>query len=387
MLTDAKIKRLRPQASRYRVHDVDGLSLSVWPTGAMSWIFRYQVAGKRRDMTLGRYPAFSLREARAKVAELRLSLNRGENIHVPQIGDMSFGEVAELLLQDKARNLTTKTVQNARSRLENFILPKFGNRSIHDITSAEIRAVTDGLEALGKQETAFRVRALFNQVFALALDKELTENNPMGRVKVKKGGSKHYPYITDKALFGQLLRDIDAYRGEVQTIFALRLLPHIFLRSFEIRHLRYEYLDFDAALMRLPAHVMKMKRPHVVPMSQQVIALLNDYFALMPREGFLFPSLKKQKKKQTQVISAGTLRKALLNLGYSNEVIVPHGFRGTASTFLNEMGFAPIYVDRQLAHEEKTGTSAAYNHADYLQQRREMMQAWSDFLDACKSGA
>lgn len=385
MLSDAKIKRLRPQQSRYRVHDVDCLSLSVWPTGAMSWIFRYQVAGKRRDMTLGKYPAMSLREARAKVAELRLSLDRGDNIHVAQSSEVLFADVAERLLWDKERNLSPKTVKNARARMEHFILPRFGHRSLHDIKPSEIRALTDGLGVLGKQETAFRVRALFNQVFELALDKELTENNPMGRVRVKKAATKHYPHISDKALLGRLLRDIDGFRGEVQTVFALRLLPHVFLRSAELRFLRYEYLDFEAAVMRLPGEIMKMKRPHLVPMSRQVLSMLDDYFAMMPREGYLFPTLSK--KGASPVLSSSTLRKALASLGYDNDVIVPHGFRGTASTFLNEMGFAPAYVEKQLAHEQKTGVAAAYNHAEYLQQRREMMQAWSDFLDECKSGA
>lgn len=385
MLTDAKIKKLRPRDTRYREQDVDGLSLSVWPSGAMSWIFRYQVAGKRRDMTLGKYPALSLREARAKVAELRLSLDRGENIQLTQAGDMLFGEAAEQLLQEKKRKCTDKTYKNARSRMEHFILPKFGHRSIHDIKAAEIRALIDGLESLGKQETAFRVRALFNQVFNLALDRELTENNPMGRVRVGKPESKHYPHITNRVLLGKLLRDIDGLRGEIQTVFILRLLPHVFLRSFEIRHLRYEYLDFEAALMRIPAEIMKMKRPHVVPMSQQVIRLFDDYAVFMPQEGYVFPSISK-KKGASPVLSSSTMRKALARIGYSNEVLVPHGFRSTASTLLNEMGFSPVYVDRQLAHEKKNDTSAAYNHADYLQQRREMMQAWSDFLDACKSG-
>ena len=386
MLTDAKIKKLRPQDKRYRVHDADGLSLSIWPTGRMSWILRYQVNGVRRDLTLGKYPALSLREARTKVAELRLSLDRGENIHVQQAGAVLFSEVADMLLAQKESKAARKTAENARARMQRFILPKLGNRPISEISASEVRALVGKLTDEGKQETAFRVRCLINQVFALAIGRELTENDPMGRIKVKKSQTKHYPHIADPVLLGRLLRDMDVYRGDMTTIYALRLLPHIFIRSAELRFLRYEYLDFDAALIRIPGELMKMGRPHLVPMSRQVMALLDDYFAFAPREGYLFPTVTRRSKQMSPVLSPGTLRKALMSLGYSGEVIVPHGFRGTASTFLHEMGYDHKVIEKQLAHEEKRQEVAAYNHAEYLPARREMMQGWSDFLDKCKNG-
>ncbi len=185
------------------------------------------------------------------------------------------------------------------------------------------------------------------------------------------------PTILDPLKIGQLLRAIDGYEGNIIVKYALRLAPLIFVRSGELRHAEWREFDLDQAQWQIPAKKMKIKRPHIVPLSRQAIAILNEISAITGDMKYVFPGIRTPERP----ISDNTLNAALRRLGYTKDEIVIHGFRSMASTILNEQGWDPNAIERQLAHIDSNSVRAAYNYAQYLPMRRQMMQAWADYLD------
>ena len=212
------------------------------------------------------------------------------------------------------------------------------------------------------------------------------ERNPavdITEVAFKQRPVKHHAAITDPTRVGQLLRDVDEYRGFYATCCALRLAPLVFVRPGELRNARWGEFDLSAKEWRIPAVRMKEKVEHIVPLSQQVVAILKDPHRLTGDKELVFPSNRHRSKP----LSENTLNAALRNLGYSKDEMTAHGFRSMASTLLNEQGWNPDAIERQLAHMPKDTVRAAYNRAEHLPERRKMMQAWADYLDGLKSGA
>lgn len=193
--------------------------------------------------------------------------------------------------------------------------------------------------------------------------------------------TRHYAAITDPAAIGCLLRNIDAYRGEPTICHALRILPYVFVRSGELRAATWEELDLDAATWVIPAARMKMRRPHIVPLARQVVELFRSMQNFSGSAGFVFPS----SFSASRCISDNGLLTALRRMGYGKEQMSIHGFRSMASTLLNEQGYRPDVIEVQLAHNEKNAVRAAYNHAQYIEERRTMMQAWADYLDGLRA--
>jgi integrase len=247
--------------------------------------------------------------------------------------------------------------------------------------STELRKI----EARGTHETAHRTRAVVGRVmrYAIATGRATRDVSADLKGALTKSTAENYPAITDPKRLGELLRAIDAHRGQPSAEVALRMLPYVFVRPGELRGAQWREVDLEGAIWRIPPERMKRGREHLVPLARQVVKLLEDLKPITGDGELLFPGLLTNKKPISEV----TLNAALRRIGISKEEHCPHGFRSTASTRLNEMGWDPALVELQLAHAKKDKVAAVYNRALRLAERTKMMQAWADYLDGLKTGA
>ena len=279
--------------------------------------------------------------------------------------------------------MDAKTVARMTKRFEAFVFPALGSRPIRRITAPELLIVLRRIEARGTHETAHRVRAACSRVFRYAVatgraERDVAADLIGALVPVE---SRNFAAITDPAEVAGLLRAIDGYQGELVTQFALKLSPLVFVRPGELRKAEWSQVDFAAALWRIPWSRMKMGEQHLVPLSRQVLTLLEDLKTITGNGRFLFPSLRSAERP----ISDNMVNAGLRRLGYSSDEMTGHGFRTMASTLLNELGWNPDAIERQLAHDERDESRASYNHAQYMDERRRMMQAWSDYLETLRN--
>ena len=276
------------------------------------------------------------------------------------------------------------------------LFPLIGDRPIADIGPQELLEVIRRLEAKGHLDTAHRVRQLAGQVFNYAIQTGRAQVNPALPLKgaIPPAARKHMAAITKPEEVGRLLLDIDRYGGHFITLCALKLAPLVFLRPGELRRLKWEQVDFDRAELRLPVEHMKRRQTekitrqgelaHTVPLARQAVAVLRDLHRVTGDCPFLFPHYR---KRHTDTMSNMTVLNALRSMGYDGETMSAHGFRALASTNLNELGYSRDFIEKQLAHKDGNSIRAAYNHAEYLEQRRAMMQDWADWLDARREEA
>jgi integrase len=390
-LSDAKIRQTTPGASPIRLSDGDGLYLLVQPDGARWWRFAYALHGRRNTLSFGVYPATSLKLAREKRLAARALLAAGSDPSVERKADKArakaetFGEVAREWLDQQRATLARVTYEKARWMLFELAGPWLGARPMRVIEPPEVLAVLRRIEGTGRRETAHRVRQRISQVFryAIATGRATRDPIPDLRGALAPVVSKHRAAVTSPDEVGELLRACDAFGGSFVVASALRLAPLVFVRPGELRRAEWAEIDLDAAEWRLPAEKMKMREPHLVPLSRQALALLHDLKPLTGAGRYVFPSLR----TTSRPMSENTINAALRRMGYDGTVHVGHGFRAMASTLLNELGWAPDVVDRQLSHRERNKVRAAYNRALHLPERRRMMQAWADYLDGLKAGA
>lgn len=390
MLTDTKIRGIRPAEKKFKVHDRDGLYLLVMPSGTKTWRFRYRFGDARPEMSLGKYPAVSLKDAREKVFELRKMLENGidpqqahRRTRLAQKGDgYTVAAAIDDFLADKAAHVGEVHLAKCRSRFNNHVLPGFGSRELSSVETDEYRALLASINNLGKNHMARRVQGLLNELYSYAILNGHATYNPVqplaGIIKPKK--VKNHARITNPQRFGELLRAIDHYRGAWQVVLALKFLPLVFVRQKELRFMDWADVDLERKLWTIPATKIKMARDHLVPLSRQAIEILRDAQSIGGDKGLVFPGMKNGRP-----LSENAVRSALLAMGFSSDEMTGHGFRGTASTLLNELGYDSRYIDMQLAHWDSNSVSAAYNHALYLKQRTELMQEWADYLDKLRA--
>lgn len=391
MLTDTLVRALKPRHKVYRKADAGGLCIEVRPTGAKKWRFRYRFAGRPNMLDLGDYPGVSLQDARRERDRQKQLLARGEDpsqarrkalLLVNVAKDDTFEAIANEWLGQQA--FEPQTVDKARMLFEYHIFPWIGRRPVRGISPTECLALIRRAEHAGKFDIAKRIRQRIGQVSRYAITTGRADVNPAeglkGAMKVVK--PTHHASLTDRKEVGALLRAIQGYSGHFVTRIALQVAPYVFVRPGELRHMEWTELDLDAGEWRLPAGKMKMRVPHIVPLARQVIVLLKEIQALTGRGRYVFPSVR----TGTRPISENTINASLRRMGYSKNEATGHGFRSTASTILNEMGWNADWVERQLAHSEKDGVRGSYNYAQYLPGRREMMQAWADLLDSLRDG-
>lgn len=339
---------------------------------------------------LGSYPATSLKDARDKRDEQRKILERDidpseyrKDQQAAVSGENEFESIAREWHTKFKNTWTAGHAQTVIRRLELNCLPWIGKMVVSEIEPPDILKVLRRIESRGALETAHRVRSILGQVlrYAVATGRATRDATSDLKGALPPVKHKHMATITDPKQIGPLLNSIDEYEGRHITKCALQLAPLVFVRPGELRHGLWSEIDLEAAEWRIPAGKMKARRPHIVPLSRQALEILYELKPLSGDCEFLFPSVR----SKAYPMSENTVNGALRRLGYTKEELTGHGFRSMASTNLNENGWKPDVIERQLAHVEGNSVRAAYNHADYLPERRKMMQWWADYLDALKN--
>lgn len=386
-LTDPKIKAAKPRQKPYKLTDGRGLHLLVTPTGSRLWRFRYSHAGRESMIALGAYPDVSLKLARDRCDDMRRAKESGTDPAALKRSaradqDNTFKGIAEEWLAKQQFEQATR--EKAEWTFRDLIFPYIGSRPVKQLTAPEILELLRRLEARGKHETAHRTRQRISQVIRYAIATGRAESDPtrdlrgaLTSIEVTSRAA-----ITEPAKVGELLRAIDGYQGDPSTIAALKLAPLVFVRPGELRGAQWQEFDLGAAEWRIPRERMKMGETHIVPLSTQAVDTLRALHPLTGNGKYLFPSLRTRERP----ISENTLNAALRRMGFTQDEMTAHGFRALASTLLNEQGFPPDVIELQLAHQERNKVRAAYNRAQRLAERRQMMQAWANYLDGLKAG-
>jgi integrase len=390
MLSDRAISRLKPRERLYRKADGKGLAIEVTPNGSRLWRFRYRFNGIARMIGLGAHPGVSAEDARSKRRELADLLKRGIDpaadrkagkLRSDEAAQNTFGTVADEWLKKQEPKLAEVTHAKAKWMLR--LVSSLDKTPVADLTAPTVLAALRRIESTGTIDTAHRVKSLVGRVmrYAVATGRAQTDPTSALRGALAPVVTKSHAAITDPTKIGELLRAIDGYSGQPATQAALKLASMLFARPGNLRAMEWAELDLTAAEWRIPAGKMKTREAHVIPLPKQAIAILKELRALTGHSRFCFPNLRARDKP----LSENTLNAALRKLGYTNNEMVGHGFRAMASTRLNEMGWAPDVIERQLAHAERNKVRAVYNRAQYLPERRKMMQAWADYLDGLRA--
>jgi integrase len=393
-LSVLSIKNARPKEKAYKLSDAHSLFLLVMPTGAKYWRLRYRFSGKQKTLALGVWPEVGLAEAREKRDAARKRIAEGvdpgaekrlRKIRAQFDANNSFKSVAEEWITKITREGRADITVEKIHWLLGIAYPFIGDRPINQIEALEVLAVLRKLEATGRYESARRMRSVISRILRYGIATGRAQRDVAadlrGAIVVPK--TTHYAAITSPKDVGHLLRDIDDFSGYGITRFALRVTPHVFVRPGELRRAEWSEFDFDRAVWSIPADKMKMRWPHQVPLSRQVLELLDEIRPLTGHSPYVFPACHTWKRP----MSENTITFALRRMGYSKDQMTAHGFRAMAATLLNEMGiWNPDAIERQLAHMENNGVRRAYARGQYWDERVRMMQHWSDYLDQLRSG-
>ena len=386
-LTDKGTSNAKPKAQPYKLADERGMFLLVNPNGAKWWRLKYRFDGKEKSLSLGVYPDVGLKDAREKRDAARNLLAGGVdpsiNRKIQKAARLDRAENSfEVVAREWYAKLSTKwTAGHAGkvfTRLEKDVFPWVGGRPIAEVTAPELLSALRRIESRGAIETAHRAYQSCGQIFRYAIATGRAERDPSTDLRgaLQPVISTHHASITDPKEIGALLRAVDGYAGEFVTRCALRLAPLVFLRPGELRHAEWTEIDFEKSEWRIPAEKMKARVQHVVPLSTQAAAILAEVQPLTGDGRFVFPGVRAIGRP----MSENTVNAALRRMGYTNAQMTGHGFRSMASTLLNEHGWNRDAIERQLAHGERDEVRAAYNYAEFLPERRKMMQWWADHL-------
>lgn len=387
-LTHTIINKLTPSdkctPSRPDKHsDGDGLQLWVRHTGNKVWISAYRWQGKQQSLTLGKYPVITLQQARQRNLEIKQQINEGINPKdkkkeqlAEQDGSRLFDTIAQAWYADRKTFLASSTFSRNYSAYMRDVKPVIGHKLIDDITSPDILEIGKSIEARGANEMARRIMAEVGQIFKHAIRIGVATSNPAADLSaaIKPHKTKNHSRIISKDL-PKLLQDIDDYTGHITVKLGLWFLCYTFVRTNELRFMEWSEIDWNDKTWRIPADKMKMDRPHIVPLAPQVIDILMQIKELNFSEQYVFynPSTRKP-------YSQNAFINALYQMGYKYKM-TGHGFRGLASTTLHEQGFMHEAIELQLAHEQESKISRAYNGAQHLDYRRDMMNEWADYVD------
>lgn len=393
-LTVAEVKNAKPREKPYKMADEKGLYLLVNPNGSKLWKFKYRFSGVEKKLSFGAFPDVSVSAARDARDDARRQLTNTIDPgilknSIKRSKKMAEENSFEAVAREWHAKFTPKWSKNHGERilirLEQNIFPWIGKSSINEVTAPEILSALRRIENRGAVETAHRVSQICGQVFRYAIVIGKAERNPAADLRgaLAPVKQKHHASIIDSVEIGKLLNAISEYRGNFITKCALQLAPLFFVRPGELRHAEWSEFDLQKAEWRIPAEKMKMKEQHIVPLATQAIEIIQELHAYTGSGKYLFPSLR----SASRPMSENTVLAALRRLGYSSDEMTGHGFRSMASTLLNEHGWNRDAIERQLAHAERNNIRAAYNYAEYLPERRNMMQWWAEHLDKLKAGA
>lgn len=389
-LNDRQIKNAKPAEKPFKLNDGKGLYLYINTSGGKLWRFDFSHNGKRKTLSIGKYPTISLVEARQAAENARRLLVSGQDPSEAKQQEKRERQAAALnTFEAIARRWHTDNLhrwkENHAARVlryfETDVFPAIGTMSIQEIRVSDIKAVIDGVMARGVNNTAEKIREWTGAIFDYAVMLEIVETNPAYSLRkyIPSKQTDHRPALPREELT-EFFRRLILAEIEPQNRIALILNMLTFLRSTELRGGQWDEIDFDAAVWTVPAQRMKHEKtapkpPHAVPLADWTLELLAELKELTGNTPFLFPS----RTKTDGFISDATIGRIIERMGYKGRV-TPHGFRSLASSVLNEQGFNPDAIERQLAHIENNKIRAAYNRADYLNERKEFMQWYSDFL-------
>lgn len=391
-LSDITIRKAQPTDKQYKLTDGEGLYLLVTPKGGKYWRFDYRFDGKRKTYAIGTYPDVPLKLARERKLDARKlvadgidpnEMKKAKKRARQEANANSFEIVAREWLVKFSAKWTEDHKERITRRLEKDVFPYIGSKPVEQIQAPELLTVVRRVENRGALDTAHRVLQNCGQVFRYAVATGRGSQDPTSALKgaLPPVKQKHHASITDTKKIGGLLRAIDDYEGQFITKSALRFVPYCFVRPKELRHAEWAEFDLEGAEWRIPAHKMKMRELHIVPLSNQAVEILKELQPLTGSGKYAFPSARSSQRP----MSENTINAALRRMGYSKDEMTGHGFRSMASTLLNEQGWNKDAIERQLAHSERDNVRAAYNYAEYLPERRKMMQTWADYLDALKN--
>ena len=390
-LTDSAIKVAKPKDKPYKLTDGQGLYLEVMPTGSKLWRLKYRHSGKEKRLALGAYPAVPLQNARKKRDEARELLSEGtdpgEQKKAAKVAQKVEGLTFETLAREwydyTAPRWADATAYKTKLYLDNDIIPGIGARPIKSITRPELVELVRTVEARGTLNAAGKIRQWLHQIFRYGLARGVVEVNPATDLNVVAAPAKtvrHHPHVTFAEL-PELLGKVEAANIHTLTKHAVRLLTLTAVRPGELRQAPWPEFDLDAAVWTIPAARMKARRPHIVPLPRQAVAILRQLHEITGRYSLVFAGANPERP-----MSENTINKALRLAGYGGRQ-TGHGFRHLLSTELNGRGYNKDWIERQLAHGDSDEIRGTYNHAAYVEQRREMMQAWADSIDAVCAGA
>jgi integrase len=384
-LTDTEVRNARRAETSYKLADQHGLFLRVLENGTKCWQYGFRFEGKQRLLSLGTYPAITLAAAREAHMDARRKVMAGINPAVEKQAQKrvaqgnTFKDVSALWFDQWRADKAPRYVKQMQARIEGDLIPALGSRPMREIEAPELVSIAKKIEARDAHELARRALETVGQVFRYAIAHGLASRNPASDISpsdvLKPVRVKNHARVGAKEL-PALRAKIEGYSGALTSL-AIRLMAYTFVRTSELVGARWEEftLEGDHTRWDIPAERMKMDTPHIVPLSRQAVAVLRLLKQITGRKEYVFPGTGKAKH-----MSTGTILLALERMGYRG-IMTGHGFRGTASTLLHEAGFDEKFIEAQLAHQKRNKTAAAYNHAAYLAQRTDMMQAWADMWD------
>ncbi len=394
-LTAKEIDNAKPTAKQYKLADGAGLCLLIAPSGAKLWRWRYRFDGKEKMMALGEYPLVTIKGARERHFEARRTLAAGidpmaerkaetearqrEAEARQREAENSFQNVARQWWQWWSIGKSSRHADTVRRRLEADVFPAFGHKFIGAVTAADIRDLMLAIERRDARDVAKRAHETTSQIFRFAIARDIAGRNPAADFKPRdilaEARSENRARVDVREL-PELLAKMDDYNGDAITRFAMKLMAYTFVRTSELIEAPWTEFGLEEARWTIPRARMKMDTAHIVPLSRQAIEVLRALRLLTGNGRLVFPGANDKNRP----MSNNTILYALYRLGYRDRM-TGHGFRGLASTILNEQGFDEAHIELQLAHIKRNKVAAAYNHAKYLKQRTKMMQWWADYLD------
>lgn len=396
-LTDAKVKaaKLEDGKKTQKLADSGGLYLLLNKSGKY-WRLDYRYAEKRKTLAIGIYPTVSLkkaRKAREAAKELisnNIDPNQDKKVKkrkaFAQAQSQTFAGIADEWLQKMAGQWVATTTKHKKADLANHVLPWLGSMKLTEIEPMDVLEVCQRIENNGHHEAAHRIKMLCSQIMRYGVATGRIKSDPTRDLQAALAPvvSTHRPCLKQPKEVGGLMRAIKEHQGTFTVHCALQLSPYLFLRPTELRTLEWQEIDFTEKTITIPAHKMKMKQAHIVPLSKQALSILEEIRPLTGDGKYVFPSAR----ATSRPMSDGAINATLRRLGYDTKTEhCAHGFRGMASTLLHELGFNSDYIERQLAHKEGNAIKAAYNHARHLPERKAMMQQWANYLDSLRDGA
>ncbi|WP_338548961.1 tyrosine-type recombinase/integrase [Roseovarius phycicola] len=393
-LTDLKIRKAKARPKPYKMSDGGGLFLLVKPGGGKLWQQKYRFLGKEGLLSHGQYPAVSLAQARKKREDAKELLAEGRDPSVQKKLDRIAAETQarttfKLIAEEHLANMEDRRLAPTTLTKNNWLLMRLAEplhkRPISEISSAEVLHLLQQVERSGRRETAIRLRSILSGVFRLAIVTLRAESDPTEPLKGALRPPKvvNRPAITDENAFGALLRDIEEFPGYYVTIAALKFQILTMVRPGEVRGATKHEIDRVERKWTISQDRMKMRREHVVPLSDQAFEIVVALWPEVEGVELLFPSVMSNRRQ----LSNNTLNSALRRMGYQKDEVTAHGFRATASTILNSRGFDPEVIEAALAHQDKNEIRRTYNRATYFDQRVELMQTWADLVDEFRSGS